>query len=318
MVYDGSFNTTMLQFTVYLFVFERLLISTIKTYLAGVQYFIVLNDFPVSVWNRSLNQCIRGLERNEASRRPLAKRIKFPFTLQMIQHASATLLHNLPHLHKVAIEAALSMGFMFLFRRSEYLTDDKRRPKITNGNVATLLASNLHCWFGSVPISASQSASFNDTPPDFISIFLPFSKGDPFGKGATRFFPCDVNNPSCLVKKVFSYLKVAELRDSDCIFAGPRIVISSQLLASIIKDTAASLGVPPERTSLHSLRVGGLVTLFAGDVPDSLKQLAGRWASPQSFIVYARATMSQYSQIAKTLNNPTLVTAEHIKMFYLH
>ena len=318
MVYDGSFNVTIMQFTIYLFVFEKLLISTIKTYLAGVQHYIVLNDFPVSVWNRSLNQCIRGLERNEASRRPLAKRIKFPFTLHMIQHASSTLLKNLPHLHKSAIEAALSLGFMFLFRRSEFLTDDKRRPKITNGHVATLVASNLHCWFGDVPIAASKSACFKNKTPDFISIFLPFSKGDPFGKGATRFFPGDVNNPSCLVKKVFNYLKLADLRDSDCIFAGPRIVISSQLLASIIKDTAASLGVPADRTSLHSLRVGGLVTLFAGDVPDSLKQLAGRWASPQSFIVYARATMNQYSQIATTLNNPNLVTSEHIKMFYLH
>jgi len=47
-----------------------------------------------------------------------------------------------------------------------------------------------------------------------------------------------------------------------------------------------------------------------------LKQLAGRWASQQSFIVYARATLQQYATIANALNDPALVTADHIKMFY--
>ena len=67
----------------------------------------------------------------------------------------------------------------------------------------------------------------------------------------------------------------------------------------------------------HSLRVGGLVSLFAANVPDHhLKQLAGRWSDPRSFITYARATIQQYTLIAKSLNDHTLVTADHVTKFY--
>ena len=77
-----------------------------------------------------------------------------------------------------------------------------------------------------------------------------------------------------------------------------------------------SIGLPSTRFSPHSLRVGGLVTLFAADVPDNLKQLAGRWASAKSFVTYARATFQQFGTIARSLNDSSLVTVQHVKMFY--
>jgi hypothetical protein len=142
------------------------------------------------------------------------------------------------------------------------------------------------------------------------------AKNDQFGKGAQRFFPADPSNPDCMVLIVFKYLRIADLRDDDPIFGGPHFTVSDTMLTRLLQATCAKLGIKPELCSLHSLRVGGLVTLFAADVPDSLKQLAGRWKSPTSFVVYARATMAQFSQIAQALNNTSLVTAEHIKQFY--
>ncbi len=62
----------------------------------------------------------------------------------------------------------------------------------------------------------------------------------------------------------------------------------------MLKTTALALGIPADRISAHSLRVGGLVVFFAAEVPDSLKQLAGHWASANSFIIYAHATLEQY------------------------
>ena len=57
------------------------------------------------------------------------------------------------------------------------------------------------------------------------------------------------------------------------------------MVADMIKLIAIGKGLPHHRLSPHSLRVGGLVTLMAADVPDNLKQLvAGRWANPKSFL----------------------------------
>ena len=187
--------------------------------------------------------------------------------------------------------------------------------QLANGVVVTLLASNVHFWFGNTPV-ASCDPLLPSAFPDLLSMFLPLSKGDPYKKGATRFFPIARDDPLCMVPFVYRYSLLAPLRPTDCFFAGPRYVVSSSTVSTVWKATAHALGVPADRVSCHSLRVGGLVVLFAADVPDSLKQLAGRWASQQSFIVYARATLQQYATIANALNDPALVTADHIKMFY--
>lgn len=216
-----------------------------------------------------------------------------------------------------ALLAALCTGFMFLFRKSEYLTSQNRQPKMSYGVVATLSASHTHFWFGDTPISACGPFIVGALP-SMMSIYLPLSKGDPYGKGAVRFFPSDSGNPQCLVRVVFEYITAAALSASDCLFAGPRFVVTSAMVSDLIKCIAIGNGLPQDRYSPHSLRVGGLVTLIAADVPDHLKQLAGRWANPKSFIAYARATLQQFSTIANNLNDPTLVTASHVRRFYTH
>jgi hypothetical protein len=183
------------------------------------------------------------------------------------------------------------MGFMFLFRKSEYLTGPNKTPKLVNGQVHTLIASDTNFWFGNTSFPA-HSSSFPHQLPDMMSMYLPLSKGDPLGKGATRFFPSDVANPSCLVRIVFHYVRQANLKHSDCLFAGPRFTVTtSDMVTSLIKHMALGSGLDCSRFSPHSLRVGGLVSLFAANVPDHLKQLAGRWSDPRSFITYARATI---------------------------
>jgi hypothetical protein len=179
-------------------------------------------------------------------------------------------------------------------------------------------AQNILFWFGDSCVSAA--GPFPPTIlPDFISIFIIVSKADQFGKGATRFFPADHSNPNCLTRWVYLYAKRARLAPTDFFFfssSSPSYRIYSTALTSIMRLTASSAGINSARVSLHSLRVGGLVALFAAGVPTHLKQLAGRRANEKSFIAYARATMEQYGEIASALNNPHLVTCEHIRMIY--
>jgi hypothetical protein len=103
----------------------------------------------------------------------------------------------------------LCMGFMFLFRKSEYLTDKRGKGKLVHGECCTLLSDNVLLWWGTTSYpSTSRFLPF--TPPDYISIYLPRTKGDPYGKGATRFFPRLVGGQFCLVTVIYIY--VAETR----------------------------------------------------------------------------------------------------------
>ena len=269
-----------------------------------------------SIWTPQLTRVVTGIQRINALENPAYKKVKFPFGLHMINVAFTNLLNSGATFPERAMHASLCMGFMFLFRKSEFLTDSSGRPKLRGSIPMTLSSDDTFLWYG----DTSYSANCTDIPklvPDFISMFLPFTKGDQFGKGATRFFPCDKENPNCLVKVVHAYLLEAKLKPGQSLFASDAFMVSHDAIAKLMKATAVFCNIPADRVSCHSLRIGGLVTLFAADVPDSLKQLAGRWSSEKSFIMYARATMTQYETIASALNNPNLVTADHMKRFYL-
>lgn len=313
------FQDIILQYIAYIFVICKLQTSTITTYLAGVQNHLATNDIPLKVWAPAVHQTIKGHRRDEAEYLPQHKKLKYPFTNSMILRAKYRTLADLQRTNPfqaTAIDAAMCMGLMFLFRKSEYLTPPNGRPKLINNAIATLIAKNVKLWYGETGLTADMGSRLPRQPPDMISMYLPFSKNDHFGKGATRYFPAEHSNNHCMVKRTYQYIRQAQLQPNSPIFAGPRTIISSDLVARVMKDTARGLGIDSTKIAMHSLRIGGLVTLFAADVPDSLKQLAGRWQSPTSFVVYARATMQQFGQISKALNNSKLVTAGHIKMFY--
>lgn len=268
------------------------------------------------MWHPKLHRFLKGLFREQCVEMPIFNRIKLPFTRALILISQVKVLSS-SNFHE-AVHAALCFGFMFLLRKSEFLTDKFGKPKYIDKKPIAVKAQNVMFWFGDSAIPSTGSLP-QKTFPDLISIFIVTSKADQFAKGSTRFFPSDPRNPNCVVKWVYRYAIHANLQDNDFFFwssSKPLYRVDSDSLATVMKATAVTAGLPPDRVSLHSLRVGGLVALFAAEVPSHLKQLAGRWASEKSFVLYARATMEQFSHIASALNNPFLVTAKHIKMLY--
>jgi len=311
----------MANFVTYLSMVTSLKLSTITTYFAGVQHHLVMNDVPKSVWSKNLHQVMKGYERKEALFSLMNERAKIPFTRHMILFALDWLScrYGKENFWVLAMHAALCMGFMFLFRKSEFLTKSDGKPKVNDsGIIVTLQAEDVELWFNGIGFKATDWMKFPSGPCEMICMFLRGGKSDQFGKGASRWNIAEPSNPYCMVKVIEQYVRAAGLRNGDCFFAGPRITISSADLVSVLKSTCVKLGIDENKCTIHSIRIGGLVMLFTAGVPDSLKQLAGRWASPTSFIVYARATMAQFGEISSALNNPNLVTSDHIKMFYRH
>ena len=304
------------KFVTWMFVYEGLKDNTIASYQSGVQYNLSTNNITQINLNHSiLTQLKHGITREVSVETPLFNRSKWPFTRKMVQIAYKVILKGAPTFSLKAIHAALCLGLMFLFRKSEYLTDNKGNGKIKEGEIITLLSENVTLWYGdNHPINATCEV-IPDIPPTALSMFLPRSKGDPYGKGATRYFPADTGNPNCLVKIIWEYIKEAKLRRGQHLFATPRIIVTGNIIKNVMKQTAEYLNMPA-KLSTHSLRIGGLVMMYAANVPDDMKVLAGRWATIRSVSPYARATIEQYSIIAKALNNMNLVQPEHMKILY--
>lgn len=305
------------QFAAYLFLFRGLQPSTIRTYLSGVNHHLSTADvISGSIWTPQLNQVLRGIDRLTSFESALINRAKLPFTLPLILLARDQVLLRGATFQLRAIFAALCLGFMFLLRKSEFLTNAAGVGNEMAGIRVTLEADNVHLWWGDVPY-ASTARYLPDSPPDYISIFLPRQKGDQLGKGATRFFPRQPGSPICLVTIIYEYVMEARLNSGSYFFASSSFIVSATLVTNTMKSTSAIAGLPADRVGLHSLRVGGLVALFAANASAHLMVLAGRWASEKSFVQYMRATMEQYNTIAAALNNVNLVTPDHIRQLYV-
>jgi len=307
-------------FMAYLYYYEQIRVKSIITYLAGVQHYLKVRDYRVSVWSMALHQQIKGHERDDDEVFPGRNKIKIPFTRHMILKAWECVLSRMENQAlALALYAALCLAFLFLFRKSEYLTGKDRQPKVIGVKVATLQAKNVQFHYSDGRIfTAAAGHALPAEVPEFLSMRLNCSKNDQLGKGASRFAPSCPKNPHCLVRVVHTYCRIAGLRPDDPIFAGPSLLVSDDMLAFIMRRTAIACGLPPELVSIHSIRVGGLVALMAAGIPDELKMLAGRWKTAQGFLVYARSTIQQYSAITAALNDISLVTSEHVRMLYEH
>lgn len=304
------------RFAAYLFYVKGLQHSTITNYVQGVSTsFNLAGLTEFRIWNAPLKQVLSGIKRNNARETPLSMRHKLPFTRALVIIAHEVVLLKGCTFVLQGIHAALCLGLMFLLRKSEFLTDASGRGKMVDGLDVTLLASNVFFWFGDVAIPATAT-KFPAGQPDMMSIYLLRHKGDPYGKGATRFFMADRGCNTCMVSLLFAYVKAAHLRPHDHLFTSVHGMVTPIMVSNTIKRTATVAGLQQDRCTTHSLRVGGLVSLLAADVPIQHCVMAGRWASDRSLLAYARATMAQYKMIGAALNDPSLVTAVHIKRLY--
>ena len=188
------------KFAAYLFMFRGLAPNTIRSYIQGVDHHLKMaNIISGTVWHPALNQTLRGIDRQASFETALINRAKLPFSLSLILLARSNVLGNAESFELYSVFAALCMGFMFLFRIYRMHVGG---GKVVRREKCTLVSDNVLLWWGTTSYP-STSGFIPSTPPDYISVYLPRSKGDPFGKGATRFFPKQKGGEFCLVTIIY-------------------------------------------------------------------------------------------------------------------
>jgi hypothetical protein len=99
--------------------------STIPQYVANAK--TILSQYQVITVPEDLHDplllvILKGIERESLVSKPRITSHKLPFTRAMINKARTQVLLNLSTMAFQAIHAALCLAFMFLLRKSEYLT----------------------------------------------------------------------------------------------------------------------------------------------------------------------------------------------------
>ena len=151
---------------------------------------------------------------------------------------------------------------------------------------------------------------FKDT---YFALYIPRSKTDQYGSGATRVV-ARTGNPTCPFDMLCRYAKISgdSLDSTEFVFrslykrkngthalrSGSRLSYSRARELFILKFKA--IGLDTKLYGLHSLRIGGASAAANNDLPDRVIKKHGRWKSEHAKDVYCREDIQH--QLLFTLN----------------
>ena len=202
---------------------------------------------------------LRGIRRSQGG--SLARPQRPPLTLSHLR-----VLHE--YLHRayapndaMMLWAAFTSAFFGLLRSSEF----------TAPSSSSILPSTLmfyHVTFTYAPHTAR--------------LFLPMSKTDPYGSGASVILFA-LNSPFCPVSALATFYRAHPTS------RGPLFTFAAGGFLTRSHVAAVLAVVFPSQPALntHSFRIGGASALAAAGVPDYIIQAMGRWTS-DSFLRYVR------------------------------
>ena len=145
----------------------------------------------------------------------------------------------------------------------------------------------------------SEAVAVNVEDLSDSTLIVHRSKTDQTGEGAVLFVgkeTIDLIRRYQAVSEVSSGALFRRIRRGDTVTAH-RLTLNGARQA--IKDAAELVGIPSDRVSGHSLRVGSAVSLAQAGASVVEMQGAGRWKSPQMPAHYARVQEAEQGAIAR-------------------
>lgn len=237
---------------------NRLKYSSIKTYLAGIQFHSTIRGFQQHISGmRQLYYVLRGIRRVQAlnAGRPAKKPITFLhlailFDVVSVQYSR----HDAAMLH-----SAMSLAFFGMMRVSEYTSSHAQ----TFAPEHTLLVEDV-CLIDST-----------------LHISLKTSKTDPFRVGSVvRLVQTSCRFCPVLAFRTFSYFRGSRL--------GPLFMYENGSFLTRCKLSAMlQRFFPAANINTHSFRIGGASAASSAGIPDSSIRILGRWSS-DAFLRYLR------------------------------
>ncbi|KAE9109998.1 hypothetical protein PF010_g11330 [Phytophthora fragariae] len=201
---------------------------------------------------------MRGIRRLSG---PLAKK-------QAITPAFLRLLHrrldfSRPR-HRL-LWGAVSMGYFFLLRRSEYLLVESGKRNYCLAAANTYFADRRDVRD---PFEAAAA----------VTIGLAGAKNDLFGRGAWRTMHVTCDPVLCPMKALYHLLRARlALQRTEAPYLC--VDLSAQEVSRTFKWLASIIGVSPRNYATHSVRIGGTTALLSGKADGLAIKLLGRWMS---------------------------------------
>jgi len=305
----------MVSFVAWMYGDQSLMHSTVGNYISGVRFFFQEGLHNIDVFNEpAVSQARTALQYLYVQKDCLVNEKKrLPMTCDMICYGKDVHFSRYKSNWKTwAFVVGMVIAFVCLMRASELLiTAEKhylRGQDVTFGILvdgAELRIYPAEAW----RYSLCQLLN--------VCITIHSAKNDWEGEGHRLFFSrLGVGDSACgfeIVTMMFEWAQSARpLNDDAFLMHKQTKMISYDFFNSELRKIAMHFGLDQSRYSFHSIRIGGATTLAAAGKSDHYIKKMGRWKS-LAFLEYIHWAISGMADAYKTLANPFVYTAEHLK-----
>lgn len=298
--------------------------STIAGSFSGIRHSFRSNALDTDFFDhRSLRAfktaCMLEERKNDAHNK-VSKR-KYPMTLCMVQKITDAARDGTIGQRMCA--TAIQLAFFCLLRVSEYVPDN---AKIKRGSCHAMLAKDVLFEVQQADGSLKMVDAINIRAwmwprVTLVKFTLRSMKNDQLRIGSTFWFR---NMPGetgiNIVQVAFDWAVTAELAAEDYFMSYRRQNRSTWLhyetVNKTIKMRAWLDGFNMSDYGTHSPRIGGACTLRAGDAPETMVNLLGKWRGDTSSWVYQETSMKEFDRMQRIIRNPNLFTIQDINLSY--
>ena len=231
--------------------------STIRVYLAGIQYFNTVWGYHGKISQmKRLYYVLRGVRRLQGT--SMTRVARRPFTVQQLYTFVSFISTRFNSFDYCMIKAVISVAFFALLRSSEYTSQSSQ-----------VWDPASHLGIQDVSWCASGD----------VCLHLKSSKTDPFKSGVDIYLT-RLASPLCPVAALGNYLSVRGRGWGPLFLFSDGSFLTRARLSSLIK-----LCFPSVSLDTHSFRIGGASLAAQSGVPPLLIQKLGRWRS-DAFLRY--------------------------------
>lgn len=234
---------------------------------------------------------LHGYKRADAIGNPLRLRQDIPFSYPIFTAAYTLCATQFCRSASLCagVRAALALGYACSLRPSEYLSFS---PGTRSTPLAHQVSSSLsHFWWGTTSHCVTDPHAFPAGTPSHFSSLLDYRKNCQDGQGGTIAIAASLSgDPDCLAT-LFAFLQAHPPAPATPIFSGfPGGIRADLHIKTVLHATARSLGLDPDRLSVHSsIRSGALYQMDAA--PTDVQNSLGQWRSNQGRLAYQRPSL---------------------------
>ncbi len=308
--------------------------STIAGSFAGIRHSFRSNTLDTDFFDHRSVRAFKTAtvldERKNGLHNQISRR-KFPITLGMVGHIA----RGATTTTSVMCATAIQLAFFCLLRVSEYVPNLKtKRHKCCHAMLAKDVLFEVQNSDGGTDMIDATKITLEAWPRVVLVKFtLRSMKNDKLRIGSTFWFRNMPEEAGINIVKVAIYWAIlAQLTTEDyfmsyrrggsrtrhgtLIKGGVLTLLNYEAVNKTIKKCAVIHGLNAKDYGTHSPRIGGACTLRAGNAPETMLQLLGKWRGDTSSWVYQEASLREFDRMQNIIRNPALFTIKDIKLSY--